>query len=325
MLFRLILAAFAVEMAAPAPAHAQPGLHVVDAGAGTPAAPSTTIKPVRTSLRFVRETLRLLALGGSSSASGGAAASGTGVATAKVAGPVVFEITVINGDIVVKSGAKHAVEVRVSGKQTVSLQTHGKRRMTAELGLGGPILNGDVWIELPRGSDVVIESINGDVTVGGVGGDAQIEAVSGDVTVKDAGKSSVSAVNGDVSLTKVAGDVTVETVSGNTTIHTVPRADSRLRFDSTSGSLAWFGLCGNGCRIEAQTLAGNLELHLDANSSFDVVFEAFSGGIVDKLGLGSKDDRGRSGVGRVVKGRYGKGAGKIDVGAHSGDLLLVKK
>jgi len=323
MLFRIIIAVFVVEVSAPIPATAQPGLHV-DAGvARKHVMHSSTVAPMKQSLSFVRNTLRLLA-----GPKGKAARAGSsGSASRKVNGPVVFEMTIISGDLKVTSGAVDQVEIKVSGPGVggVTLLAHGKR-ISPEFGLMGDTLrNGDVKLVLPPGSDVVIKSINGDVRIDKVGGDAQITAVSGDVTINGVAAARIEAVSGDVELAGVTGAVRVETVSGDTIVETVTRDDSHMSFETTSGTLTWSGKCGAGCRIEAETLSGDVVLKLDKKSSFQVAFESFSGDLEDMLAMAVTGERGAPGRGREVDARYGNGAGKISVETHSGSLTISKK
>ncbi len=325
MLFRIIIAVFVVEVSSPLPADAQPGMRV-DAGAHLEHAKhSSTVAPMRQSLRFVRYTLRLLA--GPKGRPKRAASGATGSAAMKVKGPVVFEMTIINGDLKVTSGAKDKVEIKVSGPGvgSVTLQVHGNR-VSPEFGLMGDTLkSGDVKLVLPPGSDLVIESINGDVRIDKVGGDVQISVVSGDVTINGAGAAQIEAVSGDIELIGVTGNVDVETVSGDTLVKAKLRDGSRMSFETMSGTLTWSGRCGAGCRIQAETLSGDVVLELDKKSSFQVAFESFSGEFKDLLAMAVTGKRGRPGRGLEVNARYGKGAGKISVETFSGRLTISKK
>ncbi len=322
MLFRIIIAVFVVEASSPLPADAQPAMRV-DAGIHQKHAKhSSMVTPMRRSLRFVRNTLRLLA--GPKRLS---KRSGAGSATLKVKGPIVFEMTILNGDLKVTSGAKDKVEIKVSGPGVgdVTLQAHGKR-VSPDFGfMGDTLKNGNVKLLLPPGSDVVIESINGDIRIDRVGGDAQIAAVSGDVTINGVGAAQIEVVSGDIELIGVTGNVDVETVSGDTVVKTKPRNDSRMSFETISGTLTWSGRCASGCRIQAETLSGGVVLELDKKSSFQVSFESFSGDLEDMLAMVVTGRRGKPGRGLRIYARYGKVSCKISVETHSGNLTISKK
>lgn len=325
MLFRIIIAVFVVEASSPVPANAQPGMRV-DAGVHHKHAKhSSTVLPMRRSLRFVRNTLRLLA--GPKGKRKRPVSSGSGSATLKVKGPVVFEMTILSGDLEVTAGAKDKVEIKVSGPGVggVTLLAHGNR-ISPEFGfMGDTLRNGNVKLVLPPGSDVVIESISGDVRIDKVGGDVQISAVSGDVTINGVGAAQIEVVSGDIELVGVTGDVDVETVSGDTLVETKLRKNSRMSFETTSGNLTWSGRCGAGCRIQAETLSGDVVLKLDKRSSFQVAFESFSGDLHDMLAMAVTGRRGKPGRGLQIDARFGKGAGKISVDTHSGSLTISKK
>jgi hypothetical protein len=227
-------------------------------------------------------------------------------ATAAVEGPCVFTISVLSGDVAVKPGGKKEVKIRVTGagaRRPVALEQSGGKRVSARFAGQDFLRKGDVEVWLPPGSDVVIESVSGDVSVARVGGDARVEAVSGDVEVAGAAEVAIESVSGHVHVLGATDDVAVETVSGEVRVETNDREATRLRVDTTSGHVAWAGRCGAGCRIDVDTLSGSVELDAHAASSFDVDFDTFSGR--------------HEGPSRV-----GKGVGTVDVATFSGTLSV---
>lgn len=263
-------------------------------------------------------------------ASPAAVAVAANSASAKVKGPVVFEVAVIEGDVDVVAGAKDKVSIEVKGGKSapVKLRSSGNR-MTAEFGSMHGLQRGDVRIELPPGSEVHVRSISGDVNVKGLAGNVEVTAVSGDVEILGATDVKVEAVSGDVKVRDATGSIDVETVSGDADLASAKGVTGKLEFETTSGNLVWAGTCGSGCRMDVETLSGRATLHVDAKSSFELGFESFSGGVTDKLGVTtvreSKGGRHGRGPGSDLAARYGKGAGKISVETHSGKLVLVEK
>ena len=256
-------------------------------------------------------------------------ATGATSASAKVKGPVVFEVSVVEGDVDVVAGAKDKVEVEVKTKGgkggPVKLRSNGDR-MTADFGAIRGLRQGDLRVVLPPGSELHLQVVSGDVRVRGLGGNVEVSAVSGDVEIIGAADIKVEAVSGDVKVRDITGSIDVETVSGDADLASAKGVTGKLDFETTSGDLVWAGSCGTGCRMELDTLSGQATLYVDPQSSFELEFESFSGQITDKLGVKTtRQSKGGHGMGTNVDARYGKGAGKISGDTHSGRLVLDKK
>jgi hypothetical protein len=255
--------------------------------------------------------------------------AGASSASAKVKGPIAFELRVIEGDIEVVTGAADTVSVEVKGARgkdrPVTLRSRGKR-MTAEFRNKQGLQNGDVRVTLPPGSSVHLQTISGDVSVKGLGGSVEVSAVSGDVKIDGAADVSVEIVSGDLELRGATGDIEIETVSGDAEVVRPAGAKGRFEFETTAGDLDWFGTCARDCRMDIETLSGRATLRLDPKSSFELDFETFAGGLSDKLGVKIVREA-KSGPhgGKDLEARYGKGTGKISFESHSGQLVLAKK
>src|SRR5262249_44073979 len=178
---------------------------------------------------------------------------------------------------------------------------------------------GPLKVTLPTGSEVHVQTLNGNITLRGAFGDVELQAVSGTVTVDPSGNAEMSTVNGNLVVRDVSGRVKAQTVAGNAEITTSSPAP-RLAFESTSGNLVWSGLCGRGCRIETELFSGDVELRLDPRSSFALKYASRSGDLRDKLGLEGRDVRGS-----MTRATYGKGEGAVGCETFSGNLRVVKR
>jgi len=160
------------------------------------------------------------------------------------AGSVDFELTVPRSMDLSIEGM--AVEVDIEGAEgEVDVNTvHGNITL-----LGG------------RGS-ISLETVNGEVIVEGAQGDMEITGVSGGVTIRDS--------EGDIYVASVAGSLTLQGVtSGDIEAGTV---GGSLRFEGsiqdggvydfgTHGGQIWLYLPeGMNARLEAMTLAGDIEV-----------------------------------------------------------------
>jgi DUF4097 and DUF4098 domain-containing protein YvlB len=235
-------------------------------------------------------------------------------------GPVAVEVSSVVADVVVKKGA--AGKVRVTAELTGGIM--GKAE--AEVHFGGgvlsidgldPTVNGAVTVEVPAGSSLEAESVDGDLTALGLA-KVELESVSGAVRVEGATRVEAQTVSG--SLDVVGGAwLELETVSGAITV-AMTGAAPNVEAHSVSGNIRLRGACGKGCRLELETLSGAATLALDKKSSFTLQFETFSGRLDDKLGVARSE---RDSGDKEVQARFGKGDGTIDAETFSGSVTLT--
>ncbi len=247
-------------------------------------------------------------------------------ATAKVTGPVTFELETTSGDVEVRAGSAKQVKITVDGSsaKSIKLVTKGKGRIGVETDNGKPLTADDITVEVPPGSRVELVSMSGDVVVDKVGGDAKVTTTAGDIRITRANRVDVTAVSGDLELKQISGPVHGRSVSGDARIYTTGKADAKLEFESTSGELEWQGRCGKGCSLEIKSLSGDVDLLLDKASSFTLDFDAHSGELDDDLGMKIIESKRTAPGGGKYKARYGGGDGSIQVDSFSGELGVRK-
>jgi DUF4097 and DUF4098 domain-containing protein YvlB len=183
-----------------------------------------------------------------------------------------------------------AVEIDRTGS-TISLDVAVERGM----GLAGSV---DFDITVPRGFDLSLEgmalnvdiegaqgqvevaTVQGSVRVQGGRGSISLESVFGEVSVEGAeGELSVTGVAGGVTIENCSGDIQAESVGGGLTMRGVTSRDveaatvgGELRFEGAiqDGGMYSFGTHGGqiwlylppsmNARVDAVTLAGNMEV-----------------------------------------------------------------
>lgn len=244
--------------------------------------------------------------------------------TVAVKGPIEFSLDVMSGDVQVTTSNKNEVTVKAQGCD-VDLQVAGDE-VEAELDSAGMgPCTADVEVTLPHKSRVKIESIDGEVRLTGSYGDVDIESVNGGVRIDKAGNVDVEVVNGDVTIDAASGTARIATVEGDVFVKQTAAAPE-LHFESVNGTLEWTGVCGKGCRIDAEVFSGDLRLQLGAKSAFELKFSTRSGSLDDQLGLTTVDNKdSKKKRGKAIKATYGAGGGQIRAETYSGDLRLVKK
>jgi hypothetical protein len=125
----------------------------------------------------------------------------------------------------------------------------------------------DLVINVPKGSQIQVQSVNGDMSVRGLTGELQIDAVLGDLAVRDVGSARLGTIGADFSLRRAKGDVHTRSVGGNASLREV---DGDLTLDSVSDDLALRGVKGN-LKVDVK---GDIVAQLDPIAGQDYVLVA---------------------------------------------------
>lgn len=239
-------------------------------------------------------------------------------ATVQVKGPVRVRLNLASGRVTVKTWDKQQVDASLSGSGRLRMSAVGDR---VEVGLAGRgPRDGRLRLSVPKGTALELSTMSADVEVEGTGGEVRVHSLSGDVRVRGSGAATLETVSGDIEVEAARGAVKVHTVSGGAEIS--QEGNAWLEFESTSGDLRWSGACGRDCKLDLQTLSGNLLLALAPQSAFELSFATRSGAAHDSFGLGpsAKERRGRKRHG--LEAKVGSGEGRIECDTFSGDLNL---
>jgi len=184
-------------------------------------------------------------------------------------------------------------------------------------------VSADVDVQQMAGRELEIDSVSGNVVVTASSpGEADIESVSGDVTLRITTRNTqVDSVSGDITLSGgLTGQVSLESVSGN--IELGAQALTKLTISTVSGdSTLQFGLVPSGV-VKADTVSGNLDLTMPANTSAQLAVESFSGDIVSPVG---KVDEEEYGPGKSLNARLGSGQGTMKLESFSGNVRVHLK
>ena len=166
-----------------------------------------------------------------------------------------------------------------------------------------------------------LQTVSGDINGDGGSGDLDVNTVSGDVRLaaRNSHSAQFKSVSGDLLISGVGGDVQLATVSGdaNLTLGTLNRA----HLTSVSGdvSVNAGGLAPSG-QLDADSVSGDVGVHLGAVPDADVDVQSFSGEIHNCFGPKPVEEQ--YGPGSRLSFRSGKGGGRIHIDAKSGDVTL---
>jgi DUF4097 and DUF4098 domain-containing protein YvlB len=196
-------------------------------------------------------------------------------------------------------------------------------------------------INVPKGSEVNASAVSADIDSKGVTGRQRLTTVSGEISAEVAATSQVKSVSGDIVLRssqqpaelrlstvsgnlrveRGAGDVEATSVSGDISLQVNPARTVRLH--STSGGLEFEGQLSKDGSLEAETVSGEVGLHVAGRYDYEVT--SFAGEI--ESCLGKKPERAQPyGPGSRLDGSLGEGGGgRVRVKSMSGDINLCDK
>lgn len=132
--------------------------------------------------------------------------------------------------------------------------------------------SGDVEVNSVAG-DVVVHVASGDIEVVRVNGNAKLVSASGDVKGRDVtGSCFINTASGDVDLENVDGDLELRTVTGDASVDGVGSVD----YNGMSGSVRFIEVRGG---VSASAASGDLSFQLVPVGDFDYSIHTSSGGI----------------------------------------------
>jgi len=154
----------------------------------------------------------------------------------------------------------------------------------------------DFQVTLPRGVNVEIHTVNGDVSLSGTEAGLELHSVNGDLTARQVtGRLLVHTVNGDVTVDMVhATDIEIHSVNGDAVCRVARPFAGRAEF---------------------HTVSGDMVLAVPPQSDFAVEMQAVSGDLDCRLPHVQLERRRR-----LLAARVGAGTGRVRMKAVSGDL-----
>jgi hypothetical protein len=243
-----------------------------------------------------------------------AVASGSGTATAPAGTPVTFELRTYAAAVEVVQGPAESVTVSTPGAPgtRIEIEANGGR-FEARVGGRRQVREGRVRLALPAGSSVEITTVTGAVDVSAALGDVRARTMSGRVTSAGARDVDVETIDAAVKIA-ADGNVRVHTIAGAVQVDGRGPALQR-EVQTSSGPVDVRGLCGKGCRIDVDTVSGEVRLALDAKSSFGLRFTSHSGKLRDRGTSTGGNDAWTDAV-------WGAGEGRIECETFSADAIV---
>lgn len=247
------------------------------------------------------------------------------------------ELEGASGEMVVTGWDRDEVRiVATSDESDIRLDATSSRIQVNGVGVGWDDVTFEVSV--PRGTRLLLNGRNTDVTVQGTRGDVEVHTQNGDMELTDVGNVDVNALNGDLELqgvdavrvNLVAGDVRIDSARG--TIHTttvsgdidVHNAVSRnVTVETTSGEVFYDGAIDANGRYEFGSHSGSVTVRVPADVSAAVSLQSYSGEIESDFPVTL--ERGMiGGHPRTFDFRIGSGSGRITMKSFSGSVILQR-
>jgi DUF4097 and DUF4098 domain-containing protein YvlB len=224
------------------------------------------------------------------------------------------------------------------GRTTISV----KPKATFGFGFGSDV---DLKVKVPRGSEVDVTGVSGDVISSGVTGMQRLKSVSGEIRA-DIAQSDVEAktvsgsislhgdgkpvelhlttISGDIRLERGAGDVEANTTSGEISLQVDSGRSVRMR--TISGDVVFRGSLAKDSDVDTQTVSGDVKFLAKPETAYEYEVTTFSGDIDNCFGAKSEKTS-RYGPGERLSGSRGdgNGGGRVRIKTMSGDVNLCDK
>jgi len=246
-----------------------------------------------------------------------AVASGTGAATAPARAPLTFELRTYAAAVEVVQARAESVTVSTPDAPAarIEIEVNGGR-FEARVDGRRQVREGRIRLEVPSGSNVEITTVTGAIDVSAALRDLRARTVSGRVTSAGAHDVDVETIDAAVKVAS-GGNVRVHTIAGAVQVDG-GGPDLQAEVETSSGAVDVRGLCGKGCRVDLDTVSGEVRLALDPKSSFGLRFTSHSG----KL-----HDRGTSAGGNDAwtEVLWGTGEGRIECETFSADAIVTAR
>lgn len=221
---------------------------------------------------------------------------------------------------------------------TISIDVETERGM----GLSGSV---DFQLTVPVGMDLSIEgmaisvdiqgtegevdvsTIHGNITLVGGRGAITLESVNGEVIVEGAqGDIEVTGVAGGITMRDCAGDIVAEAVGGSLTLQGIRSRD--IEVGTVGGSLRFEGEIQDGGVYTFGTHGGQIWLYLPTDMNARVEAITLAGNIeVDFPGAPAEATRGRGIPGlreKEIRFEVGRGDARIEVESFGGTIHILR-
>jgi len=205
----------------------------------------------------------------------------------------------------------------------------------------------NILLEVKVPHDVELAPIylrRGNISINNLDGGVNLRTDDGNITVQRVGSSGgrfveatagsgnvdLSNINGDVRIVAISSGITVQCVKGDVAARVlsgqiaVSNIDGDVELNVSSGSASFTGPIHPERRYRLKTLSGNVSMHIPDTIGFTAVLSAYSGQIEKDFQFSNALPTPPSKSNQRIIGKYGNGAGRIELDSFSGHVHLRK-
>ncbi len=185
----------------------------------------------------------------------------------RVPGPAELRLSTTSGNVEVRAEERSDVLIESGAPSEHRIENDATGRVALMSAKGG---SAELRVRCPAGSDVVVGTVSGHVTLRGQFGDVRVTTISGHIEVERADALDVRTISGNIEVEQCAGGCSLRTKSGRTTIGRagdthVSTISGRIQLDEATGG------------VKMRSVSGEVEL--GAQGRGDVAVETMSGAV----------------------------------------------
>lgn len=250
--------------------------------------------------------------------------------------PVVILDNIVNGRIEVKSWKNPEVVVTsssISGKVNIDIEQVGDRidinASSSEASAGPHDVEANFQLVVPEQTElrlktqtglILVEQVNGDMTLQSVAGDVHLKEVSGYIIVKTTG--------GSLVCTLCSGKLEFHSISGSAQI--LQPSLHNMNVMTTTGNILYDGDFLRTGLYTMNSGRGLVEVRFSGNDSFDLNAQTARGSVDNQAADFVKPDTHTKrhtdpNFSHSLFGTVGQGFAKVELSSYSGTIRILKR
>ncbi|MBQ4854687.1 DUF4097 family beta strand repeat protein [Rhodanobacter sp. B2A1Ga4] len=230
-------------------------------------------------------------------------------------------ITGSNGDLAIKVEPQGGSGWFNWGGDSRMAPTTLELRVPKAASLDVDVVSAPLVIDGMEGGSIQVNTVSGKARINARTPSLKVDSVSGGIEqAGHAGQAELQTVSGDILAPALGRSVTLQTISGRIQAHGGPW--QKLTLSTVSGDVQLGGALAPAGSIGIDSMSGNVQVQLPANTSASLHASSFSGDLRSDFGNAKKPEHG---PGSSLDVHLGDGAGKISIETFSGDLRVRKQ
>ncbi len=183
------------------------------------------------------------------------------------------------------------------------------------------VISAPLVVDGLTGGNIKINTISGNARINAHALSLEVDSVSGSIELSGhAEQASLQTVSGEILAPALGNKAKLQTISGR--IQAAGGPWRKISLSTVSGDLQLAGGVAAGGNVDIDSMSGDVQLRLPANTSATLRASSFSGNLHSDFGTPTQAEHG---PGSSLEARLGAGDGKIHIETFSGDLRVRKQ